>query len=93
MASWKKLPLPWVIGSAVTLLASLLAGPVVLYWLGGKLAGNYADPGGLLTLWRSIYGDAARFGAAGLLFLLGPLMMFQIAWLALAALKKLRGPR
>ena len=90
MASWKKLPLPWVIGSAGTLLAGLLAGPVVLYWMGGKLAGAYADAGGLLALWGSIYGDAVRFGAAGLVFLLGPLMIFQIAWLAVAALRKPR---
>jgi len=88
MASWKKMPLSWVIGSAAALLAGLLAGPVALYWMGGKLAGSYADPGGLLTLWTSIYGDAARLGGAGLAFLLGPLAMFQIAWIALAGLKK-----
>ncbi len=84
------MPLPWVVGSAATLLAGLLAGPVALYWMGGKLAGAYADPGGLLTLWTSIYGDAARFGAAGLAFLLGPLVMFQIAWIMRAALRKLK---
>ena len=84
------MPLPWAVGSAATLLAGLLAGPVALYWMGGKLAGAYADPGGLLTLWTSIYGDAARFGAAGLAFLLGPLAMFQIAWIMRAALKKLK---
>lgn len=84
------MPLPWAVGSAATLLAGLLAGPVALYWMGGKLAGAYADPGGLLTLWTSIYGDAARFGAAGLAFLLGPLAMFQIAWIMRAALRKLK---
>ena len=84
------MPLPWVVGSAATLLAGLLAGPAALYWMGGKLAGAYADPGGLLTLWTSIYGDAARFGAAGLAFLLGPLVMFQIAWIMRAALRKLK---
>ncbi len=88
--NWKKLPLPWLIGSAGALLAGLLAGPVVLYWMGGQLAGAYADPGGLLTLWASIYGDAARFRPAGLAFLLGPLIMFQIAWLAVVAFRKLR---
>ncbi len=90
MPSWKKLPLPWVAGSAGALLAGLLAGPVVLYWIGGKLAGDYGDPGGLLTLWANIYSDAAGFGAGGLMFLLGPLIIFQIVWLAAAALKKLR---
>lgn len=90
MANWKKLPLPWVAGSAAALLAGLLAGPVVLYWTGGKLAGAYADAGGLLTLWSSIYGDAVRFGPAGLVFLLGPLVIFQIAWFTLAALRKPR---
>ena len=90
MASFRKLPLPWVLGSAGALLAGLLAGPVVLYWLGGKLAGAYADAAGLLALWRGIYGDALRLGGAGLIFLLGPLLLFQIAWLALVALRKLR---
>lgn len=89
-SGWRKLPLLWVTGSAATLIAGLLAGPIALYWMGGRLAGEYANPGGLLALWASIYGDAARFGAAGLAFLLGPLAMFQIAWIALAAIKKLR---
>ena len=89
-ATLKKLPLPWVVGTAGALMAGLLAGPVVLYWLGGKLAGPYADPAGLLALWGSIYADAARLRGAGLAFLLGPLLMFQIAWFGLAALRKLR---
>ncbi|WP_446830215.1 hypothetical protein [Candidatus Foliamicus sp.] len=89
-ATWKNLPLPWVAGSAGALLAGFLAGPVVLYWLGGKLAGPYGDPAGLLALWGSIYGDAARLGGAGLAFLLGPLLIFQIAWFGLGALRKLR---
>ena len=65
-----------------------LAGPVVAYWLGGKAAGAYADPRGLLAFWTSIYGDALGFGVAGLIFLLGPLIMFQIGWAALRAWKK-----
>ena len=84
----KKLPLSWVLGSACALLAGLLAGPVALYWFGGKALGEYPDPGGLLTLWGSIYGDAVHLGGAGLIFLLGPLLMFQIAWVGLFALRK-----
>ncbi len=86
----EKLPLPWILGSAGALLAGLLAGPAALYWIGGWLAGAYADPGGLPALWVRIYSDAIRFRGAGLVFLLGPLLMFQIVWLALAALGKLR---
>jgi hypothetical protein len=74
------LSLPWLAGSAGALLLGLLAGPVVAYWLGGKVAGDYADPGGLLVFWTSIYGDALGFGGAGLIFLFGPLLMFQIGW-------------
>lgn len=83
----KKLPLAWVIGSGGALLLGLLAGPVFLYWAGGKVAGAYGDPGGLLVLWSSIYADAASLGGAGLVFLFGPLVMFQMAWLGLWVLK------
>ena len=74
-------------GSAGTLLLGLLAGPIVAYWLGGKAAGEYADPGGLLAFWTSIYGDAFRLGGAGLIFLFGPLLIFQIGWGALRVWK------
>ena len=83
-----RLSLPWIAGSAGALLLGLLAGPVVAYWLAGKAAGEYADPGGLLVFWTSIYGDALGFGVAGLIFLLGPLLMFQIGWAALRAWRK-----
>lgn len=83
----KKPPLSWVLGSACALLAGLLAGPLVLYWFGGKVL-EYSDPGGLLALWSSIYGDAVHLGGAGLILLLGPLLMFQIAWAGLFALRK-----
>ncbi len=84
----KRLPLPWVIGSACALLLGLLVGPVVVYWVGGKVVGDYADAGGLLALWGSIYGDAARLGGGGLILLLGPLIMFQIGWLVFRARKR-----
>ena len=84
----RKLPAAWLAGSLAALLAGLLAGPLILYWAGEELAGAYADSAGMLGLWRSIYGDAAGFGGAGLVFLLGPLALFQIVWLAVAALRK-----
>ena len=84
----KKLPLSWVIGSACALVVGLLAGPLVLYWFGGKVLGEYHDPGGLLALWSGIYGDAAHLGGAGLILLLGPLLIFQIAWAGLFVLRK-----
>ena len=84
----KKLPLIWTVGSACALLLGLLAGPAVLYWFGGKVFGEYPDAGGLLALWGSIYGDAVRFGGAGLILLLGPLIIFQIGWGGLLVLKK-----
>ena len=84
----KKLPLSWVLGSASALVVGLLAGPVFLYWFGSKALGKYPDPGGLLALWGSIYGDAAHLGSAGLIFLLGPLLMFQIAWIGLFLWRK-----
>lgn len=84
----RRLSLPWIAGSAGALLLGLLAGPIVAYWLGGKAAGEYADPGGLLAFWTSIYGDAFGFGGAGLIFLLGPLLMFQIGWAALRVWRK-----
>lgn len=80
--------MPWVAGSAGALLLGLLAGPVVVYWGGGRVAGEYADVGGLLALWGSIYGDAAGLGPAGLVLLLGPLLMFQVAWAAWLVWKK-----
>ena len=84
----KRFSLPWAAGSAGAVLLGLLAGPVVAYWMGGKAAGEYADPGGLLVFWSSIYVDALSFGGAGLIFLLGPLIIFQIGWGALVAWKK-----
>lgn len=84
----RRLSLPWMAGSAGALLLGLLAGPVVAYWLGEKAAGEYADAGGLLAFWTSIYGDAFGFGVAGLIFLFGPLLMFQIGWAALGVWKK-----
>ena len=84
----RKLPIPWVAGSAGALLLGMLAGPVAVYWVGGRAAGEYADVGGLLALWGSIYTDAVRFGGAGLIFLLGPLLMFQVAWAARLVWKK-----
>ena len=84
----KKPPLSWVLGSACALLVGLLAGPLVLYWFGGKVLGEYSDPRGLLALWSSIYGDAVHLGGAGLILLLGPLLMFQIGWAGLFALRK-----
>ena len=83
-----KLSLPWIAGSAGALLLGLLAGPIVAYWLGEKAAGEYADAGGLLAFWTSIYGDALGFGGAGLIFLLGPLLMFQIGWAAFHVWRK-----
>ena len=88
MGVLKKLPLPWVAGSAGTLLLGMLAGPVTAYWVGGRAVGEYADVGGLLAFWGSIYADAAGFGVAGLAFLLGPLLMFQVAWAARLVWKK-----
>lgn len=88
MGILRQLSLPWAASSAGALLLGLLAGPIVAYWLGGKIAGEYADPGGLLAFWTRIYGDAISFGGAGLIFLLGPLLMFQIGWGALVAWKK-----
>ena len=84
----KKLPLSWVIGSACALLAGFLVGPIMLYWFGGKVLGEYSDPGGLLALWGSIYADAVHLGGAGLILLLGPLLVFQIAWASLFVLRK-----
>lgn len=84
----RRLSLPWMAGSAGALLLGLLAGPIVAYWLGGKAAGEYADPSGLLAFWTSIYGDALRLGGAGLIFLFGPLLIFQIGWGALRVWKK-----
>ena len=84
----RRLSVAWMAGSAGALLLGLLAGPVVAYWLGEKAAGEYADPGGLLVFWTSIYGDALEFGGAGLVFLLGPLLMFQIGWAAFRAWRK-----
>ncbi|MXW44984.1 MAG: hypothetical protein F4109_07990 [Gammaproteobacteria bacterium] len=83
-----RLTLPWIAGSVGALLLGLLAGPIVAYWLGEKAAGEYADPGGLLVFWTSIYGDAFGFGIAGLVFLFGPLLMFQIGWAALRVWRK-----
>ncbi|MDE0130239.1 MAG: hypothetical protein OXQ86_11855 [Gammaproteobacteria bacterium] len=88
MGLLRRLTLPWMAGSAGALLLGLLAGPIVAYWLGEKAAGEYADPGGLLAFWTSIYGDAFGFGGAGLIFLLGPLLMFQVGWAALRAWRK-----
>lgn len=85
---FRRLTLPWIAGSAGALLLGLLAGPIVAYWLGEKAAGEYADPGGLLVFWTSIYDDALGFGGAGLIFLFGPLLMFQVGWAALRAWKK-----
>ena len=85
---FRRLSLPWMAGSAGALMLGLLAGPIVAYWLGEKIAGEYADPGGLLAFWTSIYGDALRFRGAGLIFLLGPLLMFQIGWAARLVWKK-----
>ncbi len=79
----KRLPLPWVIGSLSALLLGLLVVPVAVYWVGGRVVGEYLDPGGLLALWGSIYGDAVRLRGAGLILLLGPLILFQIGWLGL----------
>lgn len=76
----RRLSFSWVASSAGALLAGLLAGPIVAYQVGGRAVGEYADPGGLLSFWSSIYNDAFGFGGAGLIFLLGPLLMFQIAW-------------
>ena len=84
----RRLSLPWMAGSTGALLLGLLAGPIVAYWIGGKAAGEYADPGGLLAFWTSIYADALRFGGAGLIFLFGPLLIFQIGWGALRVWKK-----
>lgn len=84
----RRLTLPWIAGSAGALLLGLLAGPVVAYWMGGEIAGEYADPEGLLTFWASIYGDALGLGGAGLIFLLGPLLMFQVGWAAFRAWRK-----
>ena len=42
----------------------------------------------MLVQKTSIYGDAFGFGGAGLIFLLGPLLMFQIGWAALHAWRK-----
>lgn len=84
----RRLSLPWMAGSAGALLLGLLAVPVAAYWMGGKAVGEYADPGGLLAFWTSIYADALRFRGAGLIFLLGPLLMFQIGWTAGLVWKK-----
>lgn len=84
----RRLSLPWMAGSAGALLLGLLAGPVVAYWLGEKAAGEYTDPGGLLAFWTSIYSDALGLGGAGLIFLLGPLLMFQVSWAALRVWRK-----
>lgn len=88
MGALRKIPLPWVAGSLGALLLGFLAGPVAVYWVGGRVVGEYADVGGLLALWGSIYGDAVRLGPAGLTFLLGPLLMFQVVWAGLLVWKR-----
>ena len=50
-----------------------------------RCSASTRDPRGLLALWSSIYGDAVHLGGAGLILLLGPLLMFQIAWAGLFA--------
>ena len=74
---------------ALALLAvGLLLVPLVLYWAGGAVAGEYAGERGVWDLLLHVWGDAGRGRISAWILFLTPYLAVQLLRLSIALLRR-----